>query len=980
MPMKDWSIRVKLMGVVFIAAVASAGLGVYGISSTRATFAWVGEVRETAEGLRTASEEITGPLNELRQLALSIVMAPNPKLQRRLHAEHQRLSGQLDRTIRGWSVGPDSLAKVEAFRSLQRSWERYRKITDITVDKAVARYREEAFINATTAGQAGFNDVLGRLSAWTKAEIDEADRVYRKANDQHRRAILVSVAVVVLLTLAVAGIVLLTARSIVRPIQALKAAATRIANREPVGDIPVRSADELGELARHMETMAESIRTHMERQQQAEAQVRSLNADLEQRVESRTAELKAATETLRREAEERRREEQRYRLLVEATTAMVWKTPPSGQFETEQPGWSAFTGQDFSQLKGWGWLDAVHPDDRPETVCVWSQALADRSVYQVEHRLRRHDGVYHHMLVRAVPLLDEGGAVREWVGVHTDIDDRKRAEEAMRHAKDAAEGANRAKSEFLANMSHEIRTPMNGVIGMTELALDTDLTGEQREFLESVKLSADYLLAVINDILDFSKIEAGKLDLDPVEFNLRDHLDETIATMALRAHTKGLELACHVLGDVPDALVGDPGRLRQVIVNLIGNAVKFTAAGEVVMSVALQKEESSMQNEQPSGSSSSLLDSPFCILHFTVRDTGIGIPADKLDLLFKAFSQVDASTTRKYGGTGLGLAITSQLVRMMEGRAWVESAEGQGSTFHFTARFGLAPHPAPRAAPVDMARLQGLPVLVVDDNSTNRRILHELLAGWGTRPAVVESGQAALEAMRQAADAGHPYSVVLLDHMMPEMDGLMLAERIQADPRLTGAMLMMLSSADRPETAARCRERGVASYLTKPVKRAELLSALMRAVGAAAAARPAAAPRRFVPCGHSLRLLLAEDNAVNQKLAVRLLEKRGHSVKVVGNGKEAVAALEAEAFDVVLMDVQMPEMDGLEATAAIRAREKASGERVPIVALTAHAMKGDREQCMAVGMDGYVSKPLQPGELFDTIERLAAGDEAVAEK
>ncbi|MFO0843587.1 MAG: response regulator [Gemmataceae bacterium] len=789
-------------------------------------------------------------------------------------------------------------------------------------------------------------------------------------------------------------------------------------------------------------------------------------------------------------------EAKRYRSLVEATTAIVWNTPASGEFESEQPGWSAFTGQDFDQLKGWGWLNAVHPDDRPNTARVWSEAVASRSLYQVEHRLRRHDGAYRHMMVRAVPILDEAGEIREWVGVHTDIDDRKRDEAALkeakeaaevsaawarlvvdtaydafvvmdeqgqitdwnrraettfgwsraealgrslaetiippefrdrhtqgvrhflatgegavlnrrievtalnregqlfpieltirpirqgqqyvftaflhditarraaaaalREAKEAAEAASRAKSEFLANMSHEIRTPMNGILGMTELALDTDLTADQREYLEAVKLSADYLLAVINDILDFSKIEAGKLDLDPVDFRLRDHLDETVTTLALRAHSKGLELACQVLDDVPDDLVGDPGRLRQVVVNLIGNAVKFTGQGEVVMRVEVESRTETHAR-----------------LHFAIRDTGIGIPSSKLGLLFQAFSQVDGSTTRKYGGTGLGLAISSQLVRLMDGRVWVESEEGKGSTFHFTAQFGLSANPLPAPAPTDLSRLKDLRVLVVDDNATNRRILHGVLTQWGMRPTSVEDGPQALAAMRLAADAGEPFAVVLLDHMMPGMDGLTLAERIQHNPSLAGSVLMMLSSADRREVAARCRERGVNTYLTKPIKRADLLHALaaVRAPAQEPACTPA--PRRGVAqCGRGLRLLLAEDNAVNQKLAVRLLEKRGHTVVVAANGKEALAALEAAPFDAVLMDVMMPEMDGFEATAAIRAREKATGDHVPIVAMTAHAMKGDRERCLEVGMDGYISKPLQPGELFEAVERAVAGGPA----
>jgi PAS domain S-box-containing protein len=663
---------------------------------------------------------------------------------------------------------------------------------------------------------------------------------------------------------------------------------------------------------------------------------------------------------LKRAEEVLRQQEERFRSLVEATVAIVWNTPASGEFETEQPGWSDFTGQTFEELKGWGWLDAVHPDDRQHTARVWSAATAARALYQVEHRLRRHDGEYRHMFVRAVPLLGKGGAIREWVGVHTDVDAEKRAEASMREAKEAAEAATRTKSEFLANMSHEIRTPLNGIIGMTDLALDTELTPDQREYLGMVKGSAEHLLNVINDILDFSKIEAGKLDLEHVDFDVRDTLDDTVATLAMRAHRKGLELADHVAADVPDALVGDPHRLRQVVVNLIGNAIKFTERGEVVLRAEVK----------------SRTDEGVC-LHFAVSDTGIGITPEQQQKLFKAFSQADTSTTRKYGGTGLGLAISARLVQIMGGEIWLDSQAGKGSTFHFTVPFGLARLPVARPAPAEPIQVHGLPVLVVDDNATNRRILQELLANWGMIPTLVESGGGALAALERARAAGEPFALVLLDAMMPEMDGFALAEQIGGDsnPDAPTPTLMMLSSANRREDAARCRDLAVAAYLTKPVKQSTLLDAIMTALGSSAVAECHADAKTSLPATvgphRALRLLLAEDNAVNQHLAVSLLERRGHQVVVTENGREALDALDEQSFDAVLMDVQMPEMDGFETTAAIRAKEAETGGYTWIVAMTAHALKGDKERCLEAGMDAYVTKPLRAQELYSVVEGLA---------
>ncbi len=658
-----------------------------------------------------------------------------------------------------------------------------------------------------------------------------------------------------------------------------------------------------------------------------------------------------------------RESERRFRTLAEALPHMVWTAKPDGATDYYNARTTEYTGLTSEQLQGWGWPSTIHPEDLARCLEVWTRSIATGEPYEIEFSVRRADGAFCWHLARALALRDDSGRITKWFGSCIDIDDQKRAQEALREAKEAAEAANRAKDEFLANVSHEIRTPMNAILGMTELVLDTPLTDDQRQCLKAVKSAADNLLGNINDLLDFSKIEAGKLELEPDSFSLRATVGDTLRALAVRAHRKGLELIYDVQAEVPDALVGDAGRLRQVLLNLVANAIKFTDAGEVVVRAEVASD------PVPEGEIG---------LRLTVRDTGIGIPQDQQERIFRAFEQEDTSTTRKYGGTGLGLTIAARLVALMRGQITVESEPGRGSTFAFTAQLGLQPHPPEPHALSPPVLLHELPVLVVDDNATNRHILEEWLRGWQMAPAAVGDGLAALDALWDAVSLGRPYALVLLDARMPDTDGLALAAKIRKRPALFATRIILLTSGERPGDWDRIREQRIDAHLLKPVQQDELLETIYRvmsrangdapaAAGPAGGAQPAAAPE---PAAAPLHILVAEDNEINAQLLERLLVRRGHRVRLANNGRQALALAEDGVFDLLLLDVHMPELDGFQVIQAIRERERSTGGHLPVIALTARARQVDRERCLAAGMDDFLAKPIQAADLWAATERI----------
>jgi PAS domain S-box-containing protein len=693
----------------------------------------------------------------------------------------------------------------------------------------------------------------------------------------------------------------------------------------------------------------------------------------------RQAQLELSHQLMEREVRDRTRElrgsEERFRSLSASSPIGIFETDAAGKCIYVNPRGEEIFGIASEQALGDGWQRAIHAGDRLEVADAWQDAIKRSEPFHREFRARTADGSERWVSARAATLRRDSTAVVGYVGTVEDITQHKQAEAESLRAREAALETARLKSEFLANMSHEIRTPLNGVIGMTELALETELTREQREYLDTVKVSADSLLSVIEDILDFSKIEAGKLELDPTPFRLRDALSQVLRTLALRADKKGVELVCDVRPDVPDALIADSGRLRQILLNLVGNAIKFTAQGEVVVEVGIE-----------SAAAEDL------VLHVCVADTGIGIPADRQASVFEAFTQADMSTTRRFGGTGLGLAISSRLVAMMSGKIWVESTPGHGSRFHFTARMGVDPVGSVAGpARAEDPPLEGLRVLVIDDNETNRRVLVEMLAHLKMAPTAAADGISALTELAFARSVNRAYSLVILDGHMPEMDGFDVARRIRDTPELTGATLMMLTSGGQPGDAARCRELGLAGYLMKPVSQANLLAAILQALAGRhpglrqAPVAPARHPLTLAPAKEALvgtsklRILVAEDHPVNQRVAARILEKLGHEPTLVENGELAVQATASGGFDLLLLDVQMPVMDGYRTAAAIRNREAALGGHLPIIGLTAHAMKGDMERCIDAGMDGYLAKPIKIAELSAAIERVGARASGAAE-
>ncbi len=803
--------------------------------------------------------------------------------------------------------------------------------------QSVTLFRAVAVNNERTGSIAIVSDLSGfRAEMWQYVKI----------------AILVLL-LAILTTYVVSSRVL---RTITGPLLQLAQVATRVSQEEDYAlrAIP-QGTDEIGKVIFSFNQMLERI-------QQRDNALKNWNEDLERRVGERTEALQNEVDERLAAQEMLSKERQVLRALIDNVPDRMYVKDGTSRFVLANAAVAQVNGvKSHEDLIGKSDFD-FYPKEIAEAFYQSEQDLmrSKQPLYDREEPATDSAGKQVWVLTTKVPLFDSKGEVIGIAGIGRDITLRKNLEIEWQKAKEAAEAASRAKSDFLANMSHEIRTPLNGIIGMTELALDTELTSEQKDYLETVKLSSDALLAVINDILDFSKIEAGKIDLEEVDFDLRECLESTLKTLAVRANAKNIELLCDIAPDVPEMVKGDPGRLRQVVTNLVGNSLKFTEKGEVSLKV---------QTDARDGDDR--------LVHFVVTDTGIGIPEDKQKLIFDPFSQADTSTTRKYGGTGLGLTITSRLVGMMGGKIWVESQLGSGSRFHFTVDFEDTHSQASSSTLTRHENLPGVRVLVVDDNETNRRILDNMLGNWGMRVTCVASGNAALTELAGTWPSPDPYGLIISDVNMPEMDGFQLVERIRERPDLTSAIIMMLSSARYRGDSERFKELGVAALLTKPIRQSELHGAIARILGEAdpkrtpsQVATPSTALEAAQP-PRAMRILVAEDNAVNQRLATRLLEKRGHHVVVVGNGREALIALEKDTFDLVLMDIQMPNMDGMEATTKIREREELAGGHVSVVALTAHAMKGDEELCLAAGMDDYLTKPIRPQELDKLLAKFA---------
>ncbi|MEJ2658436.1 MAG: response regulator [Desulfobacterales bacterium] len=679
---------------------------------------------------------------------------------------------------------------------------------------------------------------------------------------------------------------------------------------------------------------------------------------------------------------EKNESEQRFRLISETLPVGIFETDANGECLYTNTSWQEIFGVSLMESLTCDWKEFLHPEDKESVSEQWAQTLTNLKAFSKDCRIINSKGDERWIHLRSSPVFSDTGT--RYTGTVMDITDRKRTEVELKRAKDAAEAASIAKSEFLANMSHEIRTPMNGVIGMTNLLLDTELGKEQREFTETIQKSADSLMAVINDILDFSKIEAGKLELEIIDFDLRVTLEEVGELMGLKAYEKGLEFASVIHHEVPSLLQGDPGRLRQILINLVGNAVKFTDTGEVTLKAVLEEE-----------------DKHRALIRFSVSDTGIGIAEEGMNRLFKSFSQVDGSTSRKYGGTGLGLAISKQLTELMGGTIGVDSKEGEGSTFWFTVTLEKQfDKNDALMVPKDIRKKR---ILIVDDNAVNRQVFREHLKSWGCRYGEALTGEQAIKELRRAREIKDPFEIAIVDMQMPEMNGEELGRYIKKDPNLADTVLIMVSSMGTRGDAARLKNIGFAAYLTKPIKPSQLYDCLVATAGMCKEKEPsrdAAIITRYSLADDKkrrLRILLAEDDPTNQKVALHILKKFGYRADAVSNGQEVLEALEKTPYDIVLMDIQMPVMDGYAATSRIRRLELESqsikpndqysddeallyfpyleqSKRIPIIAMTAHAMKGDREKCIAAGMDDYTPKPINPQELLEKIEKWTGAE------